>query len=60
MVSRFIERWLGICLHKWVQVGERRACIKCPATEEFEPDVGGWTAGQWNRIDTEKGRQDRS
>jgi hypothetical protein len=54
MASRFI-RWaevrFGFCWHAWAYNERRRACIKCPATEEMEDDCGGWSAGQWNRID---------
>lgn len=44
------------CKHIWVERCDQsrlsRRCMKCEATEIFEPDASGWTAGHWDRVET--------
>jgi hypothetical protein len=46
-----LQRWFG-CLHRWRYHDDVfRTCDKCKRTDRMEPDAGGWTAGQWNRME---------
>lgn len=45
--------WLKRLLHwhRWTMQGELRRCELCGRVERLEPDVGGWTAGNWDPVD---------
>lgn len=42
------------CKHDWEQYEVSdilyRGCVVCDRVEKFEPDVGGNTAGHWDRV----------
>lgn len=57
--GRYLAKRNG-CDHLWCERPVKdvlyRKCMKCEATEVFSPDVSGWTAGNWDRIDKGQAR----
>ena len=40
--------------HEWEEFQVKgtlyRGCVFCPRVEKLEPDVSGWTAGHWDKV----------